>query len=137
MPNDYLSDKELDNAVLFILHQHMGKENAIGRWELVEKVFGADVVIETMRNNNNVFDRQVRDSIERWRSQGQHLCNLGKGYYTATTRKEYKEFIKNYCSAAYKQLSNKAMMDQTADIRFGPEPQEASPMQVGMFGGVQ
>jgi hypothetical protein len=135
MPMDYLSEMELDRAVLFVLHQHVGKDNAIERWSLDEKIFGADVAIEPLRNNNNIYDRQVRDSIERWRSQGQHICNMGAGYFVAKTRDEYNAFKAKYLSAAYKQLQNASMMDMTADDRWGAVPKPVSVMQVSMFGG--
>jgi len=133
--NDYLSEGELDRAVLFILHQHSGVKNAILRWLLVEKVFGAEAVIEPLRNNNNVYDRQVRESIERWRSQGQHICNMGDGYFVAATRDEYASFKRKYLSAALRQLSNASMMDETADRRWGPVPKESNQLQATLFGG--
>jgi hypothetical protein len=92
-------------------------------------------VIEPLRNNNNVYDRQVRDCIERWRSQGQHICNSGGGYFIADTREEYDAFIENYMSSAYRRFEIKSVMDVTADKRFGPRPKKVSPQQVGMFGG--
>jgi hypothetical protein len=133
MPKIYESDLELDREVLFLLHQRKGKANAVPRWDFVGMVFGADVVIEPLRTNNNEYDRKVRDSIERWRSQGQHICNSGKGYFIANTREEYEAFIKTYMSAAYRQFENKAMMDATADKRWGAKPKNVSPMQVSLL----
>jgi hypothetical protein len=134
MTIDYKNEIEFDRAVLFILHQHKGLENAIKRWDLVERVFGKDAVIEPLRNNNNAYDRQVRDSIERWRSQGQHICNIGDGgYFIANSREEFEKFKEYYLSAAYRKLSNMAMMDVTADKRFGVKAKNVSPLQVSLL----
>jgi len=136
MPKEYKSDVELDRSVLFILQFRKGRQNAIRRWDLVEQVFGADAVAEPTRNNNNVYDRQVRESIERWRSQGQHICNVGDGgYFMASTRPEYEDFKKYYLGAAYRKLQITSMMDATADQRWGHSPRQADPAQVPLFGG--
>jgi hypothetical protein len=133
MPKVYESDLELDREVLFLLHQRKGKANAVPRWDFVGMVFGADVVIEPLRVNNNEYDRAVRKSIERWRSQGQHICNSGNGYFVANTRAEYEDFIESYISAAKRAFEIKSMMDTTADKRWGAKPKNVSPMQVSLL----
>jgi hypothetical protein len=62
---------------------------------------------------------------------------LGDGYYVANSRDEYEDFKKSYLSATYRKLEIASMMDVTADHRWGAKPKQTSPMQVGMFGGVQ
>lgn len=121
MPRTYSSDIELDHEVAFVMNMHKGFENAIGRWDLVRRIFGADAALSDTENDGNMYDRQVRDSLERCRSQGQHFCNLGngKGYYVASTRAEYEKFKNYYIGAALRKLEVARMMDETADKRFG------------------
>ena len=115
-----MEDHEVDSRVLDILDRRRGKGQAIPRWDLVEAVFGVKVPAEE-QNDNNRRDRQVRDSIERWRKQGRHLCNVGngQGYYTAATQDEYEEFRRYYLGAAYKKLESVKAMDETADMEWG------------------
>lgn len=136
MQNDYTSEIEFDRAVLYILNQHRGHGNAIPRWSLVERVFGPEAVAAPIRNNNNVYDRQVRDSIERWRATGQHICNLGDGgYFMAASREEYEEFKRYYLGAAYRKLQITSAMDDAANRRWGLVPKVSDPKQAVLFGG--
>lgn len=125
MEMDYSNTIELDRVVLHFINMHRGRENAINRWVLVERVFGAGAAAQPLRNNNNIWDRQVRDSIERLRESGQHICNLGDGYFMAITRDEYEKFKASYLSAAYRKLEITRMMDESADERWGKVPHEA------------
>ena len=110
----------MDREVLRILHQCMGHDAAISRWQLVEAVFGV-VIPESLRTNGNTLDRQVRESISRWRDQGQHICNVGdgNGYYMANTREEYERFKRYYLGADYKKFGSVRKMDEKADERWG------------------
>lgn len=133
MIKTYDSDVQLDREVMFRLMQHKGKPNAIERWCLVALLFGDEAATAPMRNNNNEYDRHMRESVERLRSQGQHICNLGGGYFIAASRGEYKEFKKYYLRSAYRQLQITSAMDDSADARWGIEPKELDAGQALLF----
>lgn len=117
----YADDVALDQEVAFVMNMHRGKGNAVGRWDLVRSIFGLEAAAPGEENDGNLYDRHVRESLERWRSQGQHFCNVGngRGYYVANTREEYEEFKAYYIGAALRKFQVMRMMDETADQRFG------------------
>lgn len=127
MIKEYANEVALDQFVIYVLGHHRGREQSIGRWELVARVYGDESAEESVRNNNNRWDRAVRESIERWRSQGQHVCSQGGGYYLAKTREEYDTWVETYVKPARRLYSNKEMMDQTADKQWGRKP-KADPL---------
>ena len=88
-----MTDEQLDREVLFILQQHQGKENRVDRWELVERVFG-EPVEPLLRNDNNLYDRDIRYAVGRLRAAGHLICDLGDGAgrWMAATEKEFWEF---------------------------------------------
>ena len=91
--------------------------------------------LETMRNDENPYDRQVRDSIERHRAKGRHYCNVGdgKGYFIANTRQEFEQFKRYYLGAAVRKMQNMSAMDDTADERWGRMPRKTSPLQPSLL----
>ena len=136
MKTEYSSTLELDRTVLHFVNMFRGSENTINRWALVERVFGFEAAAQPVRNNNNIWDRQVRESVERLRESGQHICNLGEGYFMAISRDEYQKFKASYLSAAYRKMEIASKMDETADQRWGKQTRQADPMQAVLFGGV-
>ena len=88
-----MNNDELDREVLFILLRHQGKENRVDRWELVERVFG-EPVEPLLRNDNNLYDRDIRYAVGRLRAAGHLICDLGDGAgrWMAATEKEFWEF---------------------------------------------
>ena len=88
-----MTNEELDREVLFILLRHQGKENRVDRWELVERVFG-EPVEPLLRNDNNLYDRDIRYAVGRLRAAGHLICDLGDGAgrWMAATEKEFWEF---------------------------------------------
>ena len=128
----YTSDVELDREVAFVMYQHKGPANAIGRWELVALIFGDAAAV--IRDNDNQWDRKVREAIERNREKGNLFCNIGNGYFVATSREEYEAFKKYYLGAAYRKLQITAVMDDAADGMWGMQPRETSKMQPSLFG---
>lgn len=113
------TDEQLDAEVLFVLKQHVGKKNPIGRWALVSKIFGA--VLPQFQNDSNVADRQVRESVNRLRKQGVLICDMGDGLgrYLAETLEEYQAFRLRYGSRAYEVLETLREMDKSAEREFG------------------
>lgn len=92
-----LTDEQLDKNVLFWLEKHIGKDNAIERWQLVELVYGAPVPLP-LRNDDHPQDRDIRYSVGRLRSQGHLICDLGdgNGRWIAASEKEFWEFYGYY-----------------------------------------
>ena len=110
-----LTDDQLDAEVLFVLKQHVGRTNPIGRWALVAKIFGP--VPQIAQNDNNLADRHIRQSVERLRKQGVLICDMGNGQgrYLAETLEEYQAFRLKYSSRAYEILETLREMDKAAE----------------------
>lgn len=92
-----MTEEQLDREVLYILQQHQGKENRIDRWDLVERVFGGPVE-PVFRNDDNLYDRDIRYAVGRLRAAGHLICDLGDGAgrWMAATEKEFWEFYSYY-----------------------------------------
>lgn len=92
-----MTNENLDRAILFILLRHQGKENRIDRWDLVEQVFGVPVE-PAYRNDDNLYDRDIRYAVGRLRAAGHLICDLGDGAgrWIAATEKEFWEFYGYY-----------------------------------------
>lgn len=72
------TNEDLDKMVLYFLSRHVGENNKIERWALVERVFGSPVPL-AMRTNDNKQDRDIRESVRRLRNQGHLICDMGDG----------------------------------------------------------
>lgn len=96
MPPRISTDEELDSELLYILNQHVGKANAIKRWDLVAKIFGP--VAAHLQNDGNVDDRRIREAVNRLRSRAHLICDLGnaQGRYLANNEAEFWEFYASY-----------------------------------------
>ena len=138
MPTTYENDSELDGQVKFVLGMHEGADNGIDRWSLVGKIFGEDAITLPTQNDDNTFDRQVRNSVERLRARGIFICNRGNsaGYYIAKTRDEYEQWKKYYLGAALRKLQVISTMDDKADMRWGKTQKDQPVGQMSMLGGV-
>lgn len=92
-----MTDEKLDELVKYFLSRHVGKENRIERWDLVEKVFGVRVP-EFERNDGHSLDRDIRNSVSRLRVQGHLICDLGdgQGRWLAANDAEFWEFYSYY-----------------------------------------
>jgi hypothetical protein len=92
-----LSQAELDVEVLFILGQHVGKENAVNRWEMVRIIDGKPVPFH-LQNDDNPRDREIRFAIGRLRAAGHLICDLGdgNGRYMAANEAEFWELYSYY-----------------------------------------
>ena len=135
MPTDYSSDVELDGQVKYVLSLHEGEDNGIDRWSLVAKIFGDDAVALPTQNDDNTYDRQVRNSVERLRAKGNFICNRGNssGYYIAKTREEYEQWKRYYLGAALRKLQVISTMDDKADQRWGKLQKSQPAGQVSML----
>lgn len=130
-----MTDEQLDNALLYILRQHIGKESAVDRWDMVEIIFGEHVP-EPFRNDKNDQDRQIRYAVSRLRIAGHFICDMGDGdgRYLAKDEKEFWAFYsffispiktrvtaaKSMLKAAVKKWPNALQFSMFEESEFGP-----------------
>lgn len=114
-----MTNDELDRTVLHVLLRHQGKSNRIGRWELVEQVFGAPVPTE-QQNDDNIEDRQIRYAVGRLREQGHLICDLGDGdgRWMAATADEFWEFYGYYIKPIKARANVARALKKAAQARF-------------------
>lgn len=114
-----MTNEELDRFVLHILLRHAGKENRIGRWELVQQVFNGTVLAE-FQNDDNPYDREIRYSVGRLRSEGHLICDLGDGAgrWMASSEQEFWEFYSYYVKPIKARASVAREMKKAAMKRF-------------------
>ena len=132
----YETKDQLDDEIRYQLYQHLGRGNAIDRWDLVRAVFGKDAALALVdmhpqdmdeSGDHNRFDRRIRDGIERLRNNGHMICNMGSGdgYYIAATIEEYQEFRLKYGRHAFPIIQTIRRMDETAKQKW-PNPLQPS-----------
>jgi hypothetical protein len=121
MPRTFISKDALDREVLYVLMNHIGEPNAIYRTTLVSKIF--DIGLYEKDQDDDTYDRQVRQSIERLRHQGHIICNTGNGvgYYVASTVEEYQAFRTVYGAHAFPIMEAIRRMDDAAKEKW-PNP---------------
>ena len=84
----------IDQRVLEILKQHRGMDNRISRRELVLHVYGVDLPAGTNLANNRQ-DRNIREAIERLRTNHPILSSSGNGgYWYAANQEELDGWIR-------------------------------------------
>lgn len=113
-----LSEDQLDAEVLFQLKRHLGKGHPIGRWELVEKIYG--ITASFPRNDGNVYDRKIREAVNRLRKQGVLICDMGDGAgrFLPESMDEYRAFRTKFTSFAYDIIETAKEMDKAAITEF-------------------
>lgn len=123
----YLTDKQLDRELLYVVRMHRGQDNAIGRWDLCIKLFGEDAVFS--RSDTNTYDRNIRRCVERLRRRGYIICNLGNGdgYFLAVTKEDYQRFRAAYGAHAFPIMETIREMDKAAERQW-PNPLQPSLM---------
>lgn len=119
---------ELDRTVLRILQGHVGKEQRIDRFELVRRAYGLDphpaFPLEGELVSVQVFDRRVRESIERLREKWVILSSSGSGgYWLPESEAEAADFIAEMESRAMKMLQTTARMKRNLREQFEPRVQ--------------
>lgn len=97
-----IKDKiQVEQEVRHILSMHRGRENAISRWALVERVFGREAA--AVRSNNNPFDRQIRNVIEKWRDIDLIVSSSGSsGYWKAADMEDIEAIATEYVNRSRK-----------------------------------
>lgn len=105
-----MEDKELENRLLKVLMDHVGRANAIGMGELYESVFG---ISYGHRINDT---RGLRKLITKLRQQGMRICSLsnqeGGGYYLASARSEMSDYIERLKKQGLKKLAQAAALEK-------------------------
>lgn len=126
-----ITDTDLDKAVLHILLRHVGKQNALERWTLVEMI-DVDVVPMHLRNDDHPVDRLIRSSVARLRSQGHLICDLGdgNGRYMAKSAEEFWEMYAAYIKPIRTRAAVAKAMKKAAERQF------PSLMQPSLFSAV-
>lgn len=112
--------EEVERKVRHILSFHKGRENRISRWELVEKIFGREAAAD--RSNNNPFDRQIRNAIEKYRDVDFIVSSSGfAGYWLAADLNDIETIAQEYVDRS------RAMEEKARSLRkrgaetFGPQ----------------
>lgn len=105
----------LESAVLTVLSDHKGMENAIGRGALVW---------ELRAMGRTEHERVVRECIKQLRRKGHLICSMpgeNGGYYIATSREEFMNFDRCELGAKISDLNEtrqamlRAVLEQFGD----------------------
>lgn len=112
--------EEVERQVRYLLTLHKGKENRISRWELVERVFGREAAAN--RSNNNPFDRQIREAIEKYRVTDLIISSSGAdGYWLAATMQDIEELAQEYVNRSRKMEEKARDLRRRGSEVFGPQ----------------
>lgn len=114
-----ISDDELDGEIIAIMKWHVGKGNAITRWQLVREVFGAEVPMH-LQNDDNKEDRAIRLAVSRLRKNGHFICDLGngEGKYLAANEDEFWQLYNRYAKPVMAGLQTLQAMKKAAEGRW-------------------
>jgi hypothetical protein len=120
------TDDQLDLEVYLLLKKHIGREWAIGRWEMVKRLFDAEAAWP--QNDDNLADRDIRESVARLRRQGRPICDMGdgRGRFLAASLEEYQAFRLAYGGRAFEVLETLRAMDRTAEQTWVTNPLQPS-----------
>jgi hypothetical protein len=91
-----LTDDQLDERLKRLFVHHQGRERAIPRWQLVTEIFGPGA--ELPQTDDNLHDRAIRSAVERLRSAGSMILDMGDGHgrWLALSADEYRMFRTSY-----------------------------------------
>lgn len=110
----------LDRAILRVLSYHRGREQAIGRSDLVRQVAQLGCA---------ATERQVREEIKQLRRDGYLICSAAGedgGYYMAETLAEFEEFAQVEFIGKIADMSETlSRMRESANKNFGSGVQPA------------
>lgn len=112
------SREDLEREVRYVLSLHKGEANAISRWALVERVFGREAALN--RSNNNPFDRQIREVIEKFRDIDL-ICSTSSasGYWIAADMKDVLKVAEEFEKRSLKMLAKKNKLIERGKEKFG------------------
>lgn len=112
------SKEQVENEVRSILTFHIGKDKAVSRWELVTRIFGAEAAAN--RGNNNPFDRQIREVIEKYRTLDLIVSSSSaSGYWLAADMNDIDEIASEYDKRSLKMLEKARTLRKRGVEKFG------------------
>lgn len=104
----------LGRAIIGVLSYHVGRSNAIGRDQLVERLSA---------QGHRAQERVVREAIKRLRRDGHLICSMpgnDGGYYMAADHKEFTDFDRMEFSAKISDMNEtRRAMLEAARRQFG------------------
>lgn len=114
---------DIDDRLLEVLRQCIGKENAITRRSLVWKIYEIDLSADDDLSTSS-FDRTIRDSISRLQDQYPIISSSGNGgYWWAESMEEINAYAAEIVSRATKLLEKSRRLERAAR-EFYAEPQQ-------------
>ena len=120
MDNNPKDRKQIEQEVRTILSFHVGKQNPVSRWELVERIFGHEAAAD--RGNNNPFDRQIRTIIERYREVDFICSSSGQaGYWLAADMSDVEIIVNDYVDRARTMEEKARNLKKRGVEKFGPQ----------------
>lgn len=112
----------LERALLRILSERVGRENAIDRWELVNLL--EDLGVLPREAGKNLNDRRMRACISQIDLEKKAIiCNLGDGYFMASGWKEFRQVTATEKKRAVSVLEKLRAMEETAERLWGEAQQ--------------
>ncbi len=115
-----MTQQEIEMQVRYILSKHIGKDNPVSRWELVERIFGREAAAN--RGNNNPFDRQIREIIEKYRVEDLIVSSSnGAGYWLAANQEEIGIIADEYEKRSKNMLLKASQLRKRGLEKFGPQ----------------
>lgn len=112
--------EDVEREVRYILSKHIGKENPVSRWELVTRIFGQEAAAN--RGNNNPFDRQIREIIEKYRVEDLIVSSSnGAGYWLAANQTEIEIIADEYEKRSKNMLTKASQLRKRGVEKFGPQ----------------
>ena len=115
-----INPTEIKAQIRYILSQHIGQQNAISRWALVERIFGREAAAD--RGNNNPFDRQIRDIIAEIRVDDLIVSSSnGAGYWLAASMVEIEIIADEYEKRSKDMLAKASLLRKRGMEKFGPQ----------------
>ena len=115
--NDLLAERNQSKGMIYHSQEKLSKNGdfsplARNVFELIKSADGR-ITREELTRKTGANDRMVREAIEELRSNKIRIGSGGgaSGYFICKTESEYKRFIPEYTSRAYKIIRNKEAMD--------------------------
>ena len=98
---------------------HYGKQHRAEKWDFVQKVCGV-IIPERERNNNNSFERRVRQAMSELRKAKVLVCSDPKGgYWMAANLEEALSVSEEFRSRARDMLMTARELREEARREFG------------------
>lgn len=112
------TNEQVEREVRYILSKHIGKGNRVSRWELVDRIFGREAAAS--RSNNNPFDRQIREVIEKYREVDLIISSSGAdGYWLAEDMNDINTIADEYVNRSRKMEEKARNLRKRGLEKFG------------------